>query len=53
MSIVFVVCIILIPFLGVGLILLLIAWPITMVWGALSAGHKHRQFMIWQTQYPR
>jgi hypothetical protein len=39
--------------LGFAWILLAIIWPMTMVWGAVSASHKHRQFMIWQTQYPR
>ncbi len=35
--------------LGFAWILLAIIWPMTMVWGAVSASQQHRRFQIWQT----
>lgn len=34
--------------LGIGLVLLVVLWPISMLWGALSASRKHRRFETWR-----
>jgi len=36
--------------LGVGLVLFLLIWPATMIWGALSASRRHRKFEMWRVQ---
>jgi hypothetical protein len=33
---------------GLGFILLAVIWPLTMLWAALSASMKHRQFETWR-----
>jgi hypothetical protein len=37
--------------LGFGLVLFAFVWPATMLWGALSASRKHRDFEMWRAQY--
>lgn len=33
---------------GLGVVLFVVIWPATMIWGAVSASSKHRDFEMWR-----